>query len=838
MFRTESSPLPRRPSSAARRAPFVVAAWLLWCGIAGAGLGVVHGCCEVLWPALLVFLGAACCARALADVVGGRACVTAIVVAAVAAVAGMGIVRNGTWPGPAELLAGAVAIGAAFGLVTAAASPPRTVLGEFAIACAGGLLAAVAARGAPLAWHWLGPQWVAAAPLFGVLLLLLLAPRAVDVVRCQPLDRVAGVSALLALVGLTSWGADDANALPWRVAPAVMLLRSAALPSRRGVAFGVIAAVVAMPVIVGSAALPARYTTLQRDGRAAVVYDRATQELQLRWDDVVVDGAGPDRALPELLATLSRAALHPADRVLLVGSGAARWPAAFATAGLGEVDVLRVRQVAPALLARLQLDGPVPLPGEVDGGPWPSAQDRPWRAALQRLPAGSRQAIVVGEPLHELATAMVTVEVQRELRRVVGAGLLLQPFWLDRVPVARLQALLGAAAATHPWNGVFAVGDNAVLVSAAAPPDFAKGGAWSDWPEAARWQSHRAHLGDAADVNLARLITVDAAAAAVWAVSEFDALPAVGAVDRGEVLASLVRLQQPPTDGSTPSPPVADGLFATWSRTEAQTRRLVATIRNLNGDAEGMASARARAQALAATSLPRGAPRAELQAALGLPGADGLPLLEPSAAALRAQAIDPTLFESIPLIFADLPRPKSGTGDLEDLARLPAPERLAELASGTGKFAVALRARFPTDCARALLMRLQVGPLGDDASAALRELADPFVLAEAGRIVGTPARRAELLAWWRGDLAMPAALSPLVVEAPLRLAAALPRRRDARALAALADLLLADDVEVRVAAAAALRDGPGAAIAYDPQGPAEQRIDAASRLRSLHNRAP
>ena len=63
-------------------------------------------------------------------------------------------------------------------------------------------------------------------------------------------------------------------------------------------------------------------------------------------------------------------------------------------------------------------------------------------------------------------------------------------------------------------------------------------------------------------------------------------------------------------------------------------------------------------------------------------------------------------------------------------------------------------------------------------------------------------------------------------------------RRDARALTALADLLLADDVQVRVAAAAALRDGPGAAIAYDPQGPAEQRIDAASRLRSLHNRAP
>ncbi|MCB9887076.1 MAG: hypothetical protein H6838_16410 [Planctomycetes bacterium] len=839
MSRTESSALPHAVGMAARTDPFVLAAWLLWCAVAGAGLGVVHGCCEVLWPALLVSLGAACCARALTESAGGRTFLAGLVVAAVAAVAVLGLARDATWPGPAELLAGAVAIGAAFGRIVGARAAPRTS-GELAAAIAGAALAAAAAHYTPLAWSWFGPQAVVAAPLFGLLLLLplLAEERASGCAGAHPTDRLAVAVALVALVGLGLWGTDDAAALPWRVAPAVLLLHGAALPSRRLVALGAVAALAAAPMIGGGAALPSRYTTLQRDGRATAVYDRATQELQLRWDDVILDGAGPDRPLPQLLATLLRAALLPGDRVLLVGLGCGRLPAALAEAGIGEVDALSLRAVSPALRARLQLDGPVPLPaGSAPVAMLPCAHDRPWRAQLRRLPAGSRQAIVIGEPLHELATAQVTFEVQRDLRRVAGAGLVLQPFWLDRVPCARLQALLAAAAAAHAWNGVFAVGDCGVLVSAGAPPDFAARGAWSDWPASARWLAHRAHLGGAADADLARLIVVDAAAVPA-AVSEFDALPALGAVDRGEVLALLARAQGAPPDAASLPRPADDSLFAGWSRVEAETRRAVATIRTLDGEALGMAAAWARAQQLAAASLPRGAPRAELQAALGLPGADGVPLLDPGAAALRAHSIDPTLFHETPRIFADLPRPKASAGDLEDLARLPEPDRLAELASGTDAFATALRARFPSDCARALLARLQAGPLDEGASVALRELADPFVLAEAGRVVGVPARRAELLAWWRGDLPMPVALQPLVVEAPLRLAAALPRRRDARAMLALADLLLSDDLQVRIRAAAALRDGPGAAIAYDPEGPPEQRISAAARLRSLHNRAP
>ena len=54
---------------------------------------------------------------------------------------------------------------------------------------------------------------------------------------------------------------------------------------------------------------------------AAVVYQRATQELQLFDGGQLVAAAGPDRTEAELAATLLQALLAPGDRVLVSGCG-------------------------------------------------------------------------------------------------------------------------------------------------------------------------------------------------------------------------------------------------------------------------------------------------------------------------------------------------------------------------------------------------------------------------------------------------------------------------------------------------------------------------------------
>jgi hypothetical protein len=89
-------------------------------------------------------------------------------------------------------------------------------------------------------------------------------------------------------------------------------------------------------------------------------------------------------------------------------------------------------------------------------------------SAIEALRPGSRQLVVLGEPLG--AVAPRTPELQLALRRAVGAGLVLQAVALDRVAPAHLQQWLAAASAAHPWNGLFVVGDAAVLVSALQRP--------------------------------------------------------------------------------------------------------------------------------------------------------------------------------------------------------------------------------------------------------------------------------------------------------------------------------------------------------------------------------
>ena len=70
------------------------------------------------------------------------------------------------------------------------------------------------------------------------------------------------------------------------------------------------------------------------------------------------------------------------------------------------------------------------------------------------------------------------------------------------------------------------------------------------------------------------------------------------------------------------------------------------------------------------------------------------------------------------------------------------------------------------------------------------------------------------------------------------LAAALRGRRDPSCFGALANLLEADEVEVRELAAVALVYACGDRVPYDPNWLQSARHEAAQRLRSLHNRAP
>lgn len=575
-----------------------------------------------------------------------------------------------------------------------------------------------------------------------------------------------------------------------------------------GAGFAVAAAVAWLPPLGND------LRVLERRGAVAVGYDRATQLLTLRRDDQVVGAVGPDCRQDELTATLALLGRSAGDRALVFGAGALRTAALLAEVGALDVELVVAAADSPVLACRLLADGPVAVP---DAGLPPAVHWRPCRplAWLGALPAGARQVVVVGEsPTERLDGAAMGLSgwpqadanTQAELRRVAGDGPVLQVFRWSRLPLPRLRQLCAAAAACSPWTAVFAVGDCGVLYSATARPAW-----WDDatpWPTAVRWLGHRAHLGGLADLHRA----------------------CHGLVAAGGEPGTVVAL--PAGDDE-----LVTSVLAGWQRRGERLAAAAAELPRLADDPAG----RERAQQLAAELLPLGAPSAPLQAALGLAGGEIGAIVAPAAAALRAHALDPTFWGSAPPVFATLPRPRQPTGDLEDLSMLPAAPRLAELCVGSSPQAIALRARFPSRCAEALVARLAVAPLDGPAAEALRELADPFVLGEAGRVLRGRGAVGELLAFWRRDLPLPAALGDLIGQgdaARARLATALAGHRDRASLQTLADLLAADAVTVRVAAGVALRVTAGDTIPYDPAWPRSARETAADQLRALHNRLP
>jgi hypothetical protein len=578
---------------------------------------------------------------------------------------------------------------------------------------------------------------------------------------------------------------------------------------------------------------PVRVRLLATHGSAAAVYARDTQELQLWSEGVLVDGEGPDRPQSELTATLLGAFLRPGDRVLLLGLGSGRLPPRLSRFHSWVVDAVDFRADARPLLERLAGAGPVQRPEShldlgvpiVRGGA---------AAALARLAAGSRQAVVVTEPLHAGSSWQSSASMQAELRRVAGRGLVLQPFAMDRTPPARLRRLFAAASAANAWNAVFVVGECAVLVSAATPPAWPSAAAFAAWPSAARWQAQTAHLGDALDLQRACCGTIVPECAAQ---STEDDLPEPGEVpeDRVAVLAVL-------RDSLSPAPFVPDAddgsVLLGWLGVQARLRDFGKLVRSAP---EGTESA-TRVQQTAANFLPIGAPTALLQAALGLADGTGVSLRNAETSSRCAQALDPTFFAlPRPPLFDELPLPVDLTGALEDLASLPPAPRLVEWCVGDQPLAVALRARFASQCAQALAAELAKGPLALEAMRALREVADPFVLAEAGRMLVARGAVRELLALWRGDLPLPQDLLAMLagsLDDRQTLVAALAGRKDARSLGVLADSLMDPELEIRRTAAVSLSVTVGDRITYDPDWPQSRLLTAAEQVRALHNRLP
>ncbi len=600
--------------------------------------------------------------------------------------------------------------------------------------------------------------------------------------------------------------------------------RHAAGTLARGAAVAVAAALLVLAlaaVAAPSLSLPGgEARVLATRGELAAVYVRASQELRLYDGAALVDAGGPDRTEGPLAQALLHALARTGDRVLVLGVGGGRTAAELQRQPRFVVDCVDWRPDARDLRAVLAAHGPVPVPrgAAVELTARCAGLDR----ALAALGDGVRQAILLAEPLG--ARSRPQIGAQHELRRVAGAGLLLQLVALDRTPPRELHELFAAAAAAHEWNGLFVAGDGAVLASAPAPPEWSAATPFAAWSDDARWTAHAAHVGGLGDLGEALLGTLVAA----------EPPPPEGqAAGRAAALGVLrAWLRKAPA----PAAP-GEGVLARWTALRAEVRAASARVREL-ADSD---AARALAQADAARFLPVGAPSAELQAALGLPAADGTTLLAPGLASRRAHALDPTFFRQVPPVCAALPRPAHDAGALEDLCALPPGPRLAASCTGDDPLAVALRVRFPSRCARALVERLAAEPLGPPAMSALRELADPFVLATAAHVLAVRGSLRELLGLWRHDLVMPPPVAGLLagdVEDRRALAAALRGRREPSCHPVLAALLEGDDIATLRLAGEALWHSVGERVPFDAGWPLSRRREAAERLRTLHNRAP
>lgn len=716
----------------------------------------------------------------------------------------------------------AFVIGAALGLHCESAR--RAGRTGVLLAGGGAALAATAVHGLPA---MLGSGSWAAADALGVALCMTLGAMVFDAPRLPPPSAMGRqwrwiVPGWLAVLGSAAIVASQCQPAQWVLLSTLVAVIVAAAGANR-VALALGAAVATLSLTSGwwfgpASAQSGDYVhVLRTRGDAVAVYQRQDQEMQLRLDGEVVAAAGPNRSEEPLLAAIVHAGSLPGDRVLLLGEGTGRVAASLARAGQCEVESAIAWPDLAALRATAQADGPVLLPDDPE-----QAVPGAWHKALAQLPSGSRQFVVMGELAGRATAHRASVPFQRQLRRVADGGWICQPIALDRIPAALLASWFDVVTRVHAWNGLYAVGNAGVLISGARAPGFRP--AIDSYPAEARWAMHAAHLIGPEDLDVAFLGALQ---------RQPEGAPvAAGGRDIARLLMRWLEIPE-----SVP-PRTQRSLYRLWQKQREDMARAKARLLTLSNDAAG----RAQAQSIAARFLPMGAPAPWLQAALGLAGEDEVALRTPSLASRCAYAMDPTFFLRPAAIYASLPLPMQERGDLEDLFQLGEGAALRRRCVGDTPRAVALRARFPSRCARSLVAALTDGPLEDDAALALRELADPFVLREIANVVLPAGRWRELLQYWRADLPQPEALSEIAKSASLEdrrfLATALRGRRDPSIYPTIAGFLVADDVELRRRAGLALQIAVGELVPFDPQWPRSRRLDAATRLRDLHNRRP
>lgn len=702
----------------------------------------------------------------------------------------------------------------------------------------------------------LPPQWVKCMPLAagaGVGILLGAA--------ASPAAPLFGLGAGIGLGGLAA--AAVLSAAPLALLPllpfAITLL--ALLPQLRAsllawpVAAGLVVCLLLPPASEPAGALQPdrRSMLLARRGNAAAIYRRSDHELQQCSGGRVVDVAGPMRQHAALLAGLGQLLQPQARHVALLGLGTGRLLATWQQTGSSAaVDLVVHRADDVQLFGELQVDGPVPRPPpQLLLPPGTFAAPMGLRSWLRRQPQASVDLAMLAQPLGAEAPWLASAAFHTAARRALGPGVLLIAGYLDTAPVAQLQELLRVATAVHPHCAVLLVRNVVVLLASGRELDFAAAAAhFAQLPPDLQWSLHAAGCGSGCDLQLARLVDfaapfADDPAADAGADRRRGNLEllqrATAAGAAGEVAADrLLRWL-----GSGAAQDLARQRLARRQRQlpeatlladEALAEFKAAIANSVQRVDPSDASAVAQLAAAAASAGHLGCPSAELQAALSLQDRIGAQQLAPAAAMQRALAIDPTLPLAPPPLFAALLPAVPPPSPLEDFAVLPGGEQLAAWCSGDSARAVALRAVFPSACARALLQIRSQRPWQFDELAALRQLADAFVLARADALLAPLQASAELIGFWRRDLAMPTGLQRLLhgdAAARLRLAVALCGHDDCRTVAAVAMLLIDADGEVRSAAAAALFRLVGDRIDYDPQWPESRRREAAERLTAM-----
>ena len=644
--------------------------------------------------------------------------------------------------------------------------------------------------------------------------------------------------------------------------PLVRLLRATA------VAFAALAVALAVPVVRTATATTARAheVLLARAGPADALYRARTQDVVVAFGSRDLDRRGPDRPHAALLAALARAfADTDAGPVVLLGSGTGRVAELFADLGPEHVLAVEPCAAVAALQQWLAVDGPVPprrLVARGDGCAMGS-REFAWSVA-----AGSCAALVCAEPLSAAAPARAACEEHAALRNAARDGAVLQAFQFDATPPDLLATALAAAAAVHPWCGVFVSGNAGAIVGLAQAPDWSRAAARLDrLPDAVRWALHEAgigSIGDCADALLgvlpppanvrgddAVLATADALdggddAAAAAACAEVLRTALGAAAAPGTTAATRLALR------SAPAAQRDAALVALLALARARPDGVLLAREGaaaLRADAERRIAAAdpqlpeqvADAAALAARFAHVGCPSAVLQAALALAPRRGESVRTQASAGRAALALDPGFAAVAPPVLAPIVAGLPARSPLADFAQLPAGDQLAELATGDSTLAIALRARVPSRVAAALVARWQQRPLPLPALAVLRELADPFVLDRAARVLAARAAPAELLQIWRKDLPATAAVRALA-DGPAAqrqaLQVAIAGRTDPDSLDLVRQGLVDGDLAVRTAAGAALFRSIGDRIVYDPEWPAERRTAAAAELAALYPRTP